>query len=79
MRLLLEPTEVLQVYRGITCRLWRGRTDAGVPVFAFVAGVAVHRDHEQAELQAGLMEAPPTADDMSATIDAIARLPKGEP
>ena len=49
MKLTLEPTNRLQTVDGVPCRVWRGVTDAGTPVEAWVRCVQA-QTHDEAQL-----------------------------
>lgn len=64
MKLTLESTTKITEVNGVPARVWEGTTDSGIPVFALVTRVAVHRDHDSAAFDAELAEhrAPRNAD-----------------
>jgi hypothetical protein len=41
MRMQIESTDKIVTFNGIPMRCWEGATEAGVPVVAFIARVAV--------------------------------------
>jgi hypothetical protein len=72
MRITLETTrEIVELSPrhapdperdGIPCRVWIGTTDAGVPIRALIALVAVERSEDAAAFDRELMERFPTVD-----------------
>lgn len=49
MKLTLEPTDKFEGVNGTRCRIWRGKTEAGVDVVAYVAAVSP-QTHDEALL-----------------------------
>jgi hypothetical protein len=61
MKLILEPTDIIQSIEGQPCRLWMGETDKGVPVHAYVRAVSpqTHDAEVNAEFARELQALPP--------------------
>lgn len=51
MKLTLEPTDRLQTFDGAPARVWKGVTDSGVEVLAFIRCVQP-QTHDEAKLAA---------------------------
>ena len=51
MKLTLEPTELVQIVDGVPHRVWKGTSDAGTPVEAWVRCVQP-QTHDEAQLVA---------------------------
>jgi hypothetical protein len=60
MKLILEPTDIIQSVEGQPCRLWKGESDKGVPVHAFIRAVSpqTHDPEANAEFARELQELP---------------------
>jgi hypothetical protein len=59
MKITIEPTaEFFRTDEGWPVRAWRGFTEGGEPVVAFVAAVTPSTDAGNAELAEGLSEIP---------------------
>jgi hypothetical protein len=59
MKITLEPTGELQTVNGAPVRVWKGETDTGVPLTAYIAIVQVHKDHDNSEFERALREVKP--------------------
>ena len=69
MKITLEPTaDLFRTDDGIPVRAWRGTTDRGTHVIAFIAAIAAPAGEDQSELLAELREIPGPA-----TADAFMR------
>lgn len=44
MKITLEPTGTFEGVNGTTCRIWKGASDKGADVVAYVAMVGCHKD-----------------------------------
>ena len=59
MKLTVEPTEeFFRTDEGVPVRAWKGQTDAGTPVIAFIAAIAAPDGVDQADLARELREIP---------------------
>lgn len=45
MKIELEPTGIIESVNGTPCRQWKGTSDQGVPVVAFVALIRADAQH----------------------------------
>lgn len=61
MKITLESTPVLQTWQNVQCRVWQGKTDGGVPVYALIPRLAVPIEADQAEFERELKAQPHTA------------------
>lgn len=60
MKLTLEPTDRVHGIDGTKCRLWKGTTEGGVPVHAYIAIVSPQtHDAAVAEIFAAELNAMP--------------------
>lgn len=59
MKVELEPTGTFETVNGTPTRIWKGRTDKGVEVAAYIACVRVHKDHDNSAFEAELREVKP--------------------
>jgi len=63
VKIHLESTSKIVTFNGIECRIWEGKTEAGVPMHAYIARVAIDNNADASQFEAELREAkPPTAD-----------------
>lgn len=44
MKVTLEPTGTFEGVNGTHCRIWKGTSDKGAPVIAYIAMVGCHKD-----------------------------------
>lgn len=60
MRLTLEPTDKIQSVDGVPHRVWKGETEKGVPVLAYIRAVSpqTHDEAANAEFARELQELP---------------------
>lgn len=58
MKIELESTAQIVECNGVECRVWQGKTAAGVPLTAFIARVAVDRAHDATQFERELRETP---------------------
>ena len=49
MKLTLEPTDKMQTFDGAPCRIWKGQTESGVEVVAFVRCIQP-QTHDESKL-----------------------------
>lgn len=49
MKLTLEPTDRMETFEGALCRVWKGSTESGVEVVAFVRCVQP-QTHDESKL-----------------------------
>jgi len=62
MKITLEPTtEIAEIspatpHTILKARVWKGTTDAGVPLYALIASVAVERSEDQSAFELELTE-----------------------
>lgn len=49
MKLTLEPTDRMEAFEGAPCRVWKGSTESGVEVVAFVRCVSP-QTHDELQL-----------------------------
>lgn len=56
MRIELHSTKQVVELNGVLCRVWEGKTAAGVPLTAFIARVAVERSDDSSEFERELQE-----------------------
>lgn len=54
VKITLESTTKVCTLNGIQVRVWEGKTEAGVPMCAFIARVAVSRDEDVAQFDRDL-------------------------
>jgi hypothetical protein len=54
LKITLENTTKIVELNGVTCRIWEGHTESGIPVHCFIARVAAHQDEDQRELAIAL-------------------------
>ena len=59
MKLTLESSNELVKMDGVPCRVWTGKTDKGIEVFAFIHRVAVRSDANCEEFEKDLKEEQP--------------------
>lgn len=62
MKVEIEPTGTIVVFEGVHCRVWQGKTDAGVSVELLVARLASTsadpRDHEAIASELAVQRVP---------------------
>jgi len=74
MKLTIESTEELAMLApGVEARVWKGTTERGIEVYAFVACVAVDAWCDQEDFQRELVERPHRPD-LEARLGAIVQL-----
>jgi hypothetical protein len=56
MKIELESTGQVVEVNGVLCRVWEGKTAAGVPLTAFIARVAVERAEDSRQFERELVE-----------------------
>ena len=61
MKITLEPTDQMQSIEGAQCRVWKGTTERGTEVFAFIRCVQpqTHDLEKLAEFERDLKSLPP--------------------
>jgi len=59
MKITIESTSEIGTCNGVPARIWKGATDAGVPVLAFITRLAVAEAADATEFERDLSE-PPT-------------------
>lgn len=59
MKVELESTDALTDHLGVATRVWQGRTERGISVYAFIAEIAVLAAADQEVFQRELLEKPP--------------------
>ena len=62
MKISLQSTHRMVQVNGAKCRIWEGFTESGIPVYAAIASVAVHRAEDQRQFEAELIEHQPSSD-----------------
>ena len=61
MKIIMESTpEIVQV-NGIPARVWEGKTESGVPCFALIAKIGVHKDEDSDQFEKELKECKPAS------------------
>lgn len=70
MQLTLTPSDQVQDVDGIPCRIWKGATEEGVPVFAWISCVQP-QTHDPEKLRAfdDALQALPTPERYFDTVD----------
>lgn len=68
MTLTLHNTTKLITLNGLPCRVWEGKTAAGVEVFAYITRVQVRRDADLTEFERELTEQRPPSVEADAVI-----------
>jgi len=71
MKLTLEPTDRILELEGRQVRVWKGKSDRGVPVYALIARVLVHQDDDSSAFDRALLEVPPSLDVQLQLIDSV--------
>lgn len=62
MKIIIESTDtVIDIGGGMKARLWEGHTDSGIPVHAFIPGVAVNSAHDQTQFEREMIEVKPAS------------------
>jgi hypothetical protein len=63
MKLTITQTEQIIDYCGVPCRMWRGTTEKGTQIYAFIPFIGILAGQDMSEMDE-LMEvpAPPQAD-----------------
>lgn len=56
MRLILDSTPTIETVNGVMARVWKGKTDSGIAVTAWIPIVQVHKDADQAAFLRELRE-----------------------
>lgn len=56
MKITLESTSEITKVNGIPARIWEGKTESGIPVFALIAKVGVHADEDVSQFEKELKE-----------------------
>lgn len=56
MKITLESTPTLTEINGQECRVWRGTTERGIAITAFIPAIAVDAMADQAQFSAELIE-----------------------
>jgi len=56
MKIILQSTNTFGQVNDVRVRLWEGKTDNGIPIFAYVACIAVHKSEDQREFETQLEE-----------------------
>ncbi len=62
MKLTIENTGEMCELDGVPCRVWKGTSDKGVGVIAFIHRIAVEENADHTQFEAELNEQPPPAD-----------------
>lgn len=63
MRATIESTDYIVTVNGVPARVWEGRTEAGVPFFACITRVAVHKAEDNSQFERELQEHKPHRDE----------------
>ena len=63
MKITLESTDRIVEFSAagggtVSARVWQGKTERGVEVFAIIPRIAVHKAEEQAQFEQELVEVP---------------------
>lgn len=56
MKITLESTTQMVQVNGIPVRVWEGKTESGIPVFAMITRVGVHKDQDCSQFEQELKE-----------------------
>lgn len=56
MRVTLESTSRIVEVNGVPGRIWEGQTSSGVPCFALITRIAVHKDDDSSQFERELRE-----------------------
>lgn len=70
MKITLESTTEIRELNGVPGRIWQGKTESGVDVYAFIVRVACHRDDDASQFERELIETH-----VKATQKALAAFP----
>lgn len=49
MKITLESTDQMQSFEGVTCRIWKGISDGGVEIIAFIRCISP-QTHDESKL-----------------------------
>lgn len=71
MKITIESTSRIVEANGVTCRVWEGKTERGVPVIALIPRVTAKADQDCSQFEKELHEVPPVVP----SDDAIAAFP----
>lgn len=61
MKITLHNTERFVTVNGAPARIWEGHTESGIPVYAAVSLVAVHRQQDNSQFENELREITPAS------------------
>lgn len=61
MKIILEPTDRIETFEGAPCRIWKGQSESGVEVIAFVRCISpqTHDEEKLAQFDRELKSLPP--------------------
>jgi hypothetical protein len=71
VKLTIESTNQLTHINGSLTRVWKGKTESGVPCFVFVAVVGVDHSADSAEFDAELARSTAPNEDRIVSLRAI--------
>lgn len=74
MKIILEKTEEIVPVEGVPTRLWKGKTNGGVEIVAFIARIGVSRLSDSAQLERELIETTHRETEGSPMVEATARV-----
>jgi hypothetical protein len=64
MKFTIEMSDEIVSVDGVTCRIWNGHADNGVPVRVYVHRIAVPVEQPQEYFDRELLEVPPPANEV---------------
>lgn len=59
MKIILESTTEIVNVNGVPARVWEGKTEKGIPCFAFITRMGVHKEADTVEFERDLQECRP--------------------
>jgi hypothetical protein len=63
MKVELTSTTMIVELNGVPARIWEGKTDTGIPVYAFIARICAPSEADQTQFRAELRQClPPSAE-----------------
>lgn len=60
MKITFESTSEIAEVNGAPARVWKGKTESGIPCFALITVIGVHHEEDSTEFERELRECHPS-------------------